>query len=115
MVRGKKYLKNHPIREPEENLVCLVIFNTGNMNLRKARDELSKILSNEANNSIMALKVISHKQRLPRIDMWVKSELGNTLKRTIKEKTKRRTPYMLKLLREQGLITLLAWGVVLSR
>ena len=115
MVRGKKYLKNHPIREPEENLVCLVIFNTGNMNLRKARDELSKILSNEANNSIMALKVIGHKQRLPRIDMWVKSELRNTLKRTIKKKTKRRTPYMLKLLREQGLITLLAWGVVLSR
>ena len=63
----------------------------------------------------MALKAINHKQRLPRMDMWVKSELGNALKRLIREKTKQRSPYMLKLLREQGLVMSPAWGAVLSR
>lgn len=115
MVRGKKYLRNHPIREQGENLVRLVIFNTGSISLRKAREELEKILTREASESIVALKVISHKQRLPRMDLWVKSELGNALKRMIREKTRQRSPYMLKLLREQGLVTTPAWGAILSR
>jgi len=80
VVRGKKYLRNHPIREHEENLVQLVIFNTGSISLWKAREELEKILTKEASGSIVALKAISHKQRLPRIVLWVKSELGNALK-----------------------------------
>jgi exonuclease III len=113
--KGKKYLKRHPIREPEENLVRLVIFNTGGMTPGKAREELNKILSREACDSIVALKAISNKQRLPRIDLWVKSELGNTLKRMIREKSRLRSPYLMKLLREQGLVESPAWGAVLSR
>jgi exonuclease III len=115
VARGKKYLKNHPIREQEDNLVRLVIFNTGSTSLCKAKEELGKILSEEALNSIVTLKAINGRQRLPRIDLWVKSELGNALKRTIREKTKQRSPYMLKLLREQGLTVSPAWGAVLSR
>ena len=115
VVKGKKYLRNHPIRGHEENLVRLVIFNTGSITVPKAREELGKILSDEAMNSIVALKAISHKQRLPRMDLWVKNELGNALKRLIREKSKQRSPYMLKLLREQGAITSPAWGAVLSR
>jgi exonuclease III/predicted negative regulator of RcsB-dependent stress response len=115
VIRGKKYLRNHPIRESGENLVRLVIFNTGSIGLQKAREELDKILSKEASESIVALKAINHKQRLPRMDLWVKSELGNALKRLIREKSKQRSPYMLKLLREQGLVTSPAWGAILSR
>jgi len=115
VIRGKKYLKNHPIRAQGDNLVRLVIFNTGSISLCKARKELEKILSEEAINSIVAMKEISHRQRLPRIDLWVKSELGNALKRLIREKTRQRSPYMLKLLREQGLVVSRAWGAILSR
>ena len=115
VARGKKYLRNHPIREQGDNLVRLVIFNTGGMSLWKAREELGRILSEEARESIVTLKAINHKQRLPRMDLWVKSELGNALKRLIREKTKQRTPYMMKLLREGGHITTPAWGAVLSR
>lgn len=113
--RGKKYLKNHPIRGQKENLVRLVIFNTGNMSIRKAKEELGKILSKDAMQSIVALKTVSNKQRLPRMDLWVKNELGNALKRIIREKSKLRTPYLLKLMREQGLVESPAWGAVLSR
>jgi len=115
MMMKMKYLRDHPVSDTEENLVRLVIFNTGNMSIRKAREELTKILSTEAVNSIVAMKAVSHKQRLPRIDLWVKSELGNALKRLIREKSKLRTPYLLKLLREQGLVESPAWGAVLSR
>lgn len=115
VVKGKKYLKNHPIREQGENLVRLVIFNTGSTSVQKAREELGKILSTEAMDSIVALKAVNGKQRLPRIDLWTKNELGNSLKRLIREKTKLRSPYMLKLLREQGLTVSPAWGAVLSR
>ena len=115
VARGKKYLRNHPIREQKDNLVRLVIFNTGSISLWKARNELSKILTKEASESIVALKAIYHKQKLPRMDLWVKSELGNTLKRLIREKTQQRTPYMMKLLRESGQVTSPAWGAVLSR
>ena len=115
VAKGKKYLRNHPIRGQEENLVRLVIFNTGNIRLGTAREELGRILSEEAMNSIVALKAVNGRQRLPRMDMWVKGELGNALKRLIREKTRHRTPYMMKLLRQQGVVESPAWGAVLSR
>ena len=98
----RKYTKNHPISEGLDSVRKFVIFNTGDVDVYKAKVELSNMLTTDAYAAIVSLKGVRHKGSLPRLEMTVTAELGDGLKRMIRGRTSQRTPYLMRLLRRMG-------------
>lgn len=98
----RKYIEIHPVTEGLDAVRKFVIFNTGDTDVYKARVELSNMLTTEAYAAIVSLRGVRHKGSLPRLELTVTAELGDGLKRMIRRRTSKRTPYLMKLLRSMG-------------
>ena len=98
----RDYTEIHPTSEGLDSVRKFVIFNTGDVDDYKAKVELSRILTTEAYAAIVSLRGVRHKGSLPRLVMTVTAELGDGLKRMIRRRTSKRTPYLMKLLRTMG-------------
>ncbi|KAF9642292.1 DNase I-like protein, partial [Thelephora ganbajun] len=61
------------------------------------------MLTTEAFAAIVSIRAVRHKGSLPRLEMTVTTELGDTLKRLIRRQTSKRTPYLMRMLRKEGL------------
>jgi len=98
-----KYNAKHPVSERLDTDHKFVIFNTGEMDVYKAKTELRDMLTEDAYTAIVSLKSIRHKGTMPRLEMTVTAELGDALKRMIRRKTSERSAYMMRLLRSGGM------------
>ena len=98
----RKYNKIHPVSDGLDSVRKFVIFNTGDIDVYKAKAELRNALSADAYSAIVSITGVRHKGSLPRLEMTVTAELGDGLKRMIRRKTSERTPYLMKLLRNMG-------------
>ena len=98
----RKYTTIHPVPEGLDSVRKFVIFNTGDIDVYKAKAELSNMLTTDAYAAIVSLRGVHHRGSLPRLEMTVTAELGDGLKRMIHRRTSQRTPYLMRLLRKMG-------------
>lgn len=77
-----------------------VIFNTGHMSVKQIWDELRAILPKDMSDGILKLNKVTGALGVQRIDMWVSNAIANTLKSALRERTRQRTPYFMKSIKQ---------------
>lgn len=82
--------------------VRLCIFNVGSTTVDEAWTELRALLPEPEYQQIVKLLRVTNASTHPRIDMWVRGDLGASLVREIREMTRRRTPSFVRSLKRMG-------------
>jgi exonuclease III len=82
--------------------VRLCIFNVGATTVDEAWTELGALLPEPEFQQIVKLLRVTNASMHPRIDMWVRGDLGASLVRELREMTRRRTPSFVRSLERTG-------------
>ncbi|EGN95345.1 hypothetical protein SERLA73DRAFT_76453 [Serpula lacrymans var. lacrymans S7.3] len=92
----RRYAHNHPTKElatPTDLGACaqFIIFNTKSMSVRKTWHELRTTLGDEFCAAVAKIKHVTHLNCHPRMDMWLRGDIGGTFARLLRARTKYRT------------------------
>ena len=94
--------RTHAINVQLEDCVRLCIFNTKRTLVDEAWRELHSILPWSTYRDIVKLQRVTFANSPPRIDMWVRGDLGASLVRHLREMTRERTPSFIRSLKASG-------------
>lgn len=100
-----KYIpRTHAINIQLKDCVRLCVFNTKRTLVDEAWRELHSLLPESVFRDIVKLERVTFANIPPRIDMWVRGDMGASLVRHLREMTRERTPSLVRALKASGAI-----------